>query len=675
MNYITTEWSLLWILGCLTLSFVMSYLLYKKEVFKGSKSITRLLFALRFIVVFTLAFFLLRPYINQVKVLNEQPIIIIGVDNSSSLVNHSDSSYYTGEFIREINNIKQEFEKNFQVELYSFGERIHRNPSFNFSDKKTDLSDYFNEISDVYSNRNVVANIIASDGIFNSGSNPVYANYPFNAPLYTLILGDTSLQKDLELTNVSYNDLAYLDNSFPIKASVLAQFSKGETIEVSLWEDELLLDKKESLVKKNDDLLSFDFKVTAQSVGVHNYRLEVTPISEEQNTSNNTQNIFVDILETKQKILLLSSISHPDINAISSAIQSNKNYELILEKTDNFDGNYSPYSLVIAYQTDVNQVNLPVFYFLGSKSKNLSLDWFSFSSSKSSLSEVNAEYNSFSLFSLDDKWENWINELPLLYSPIADYSFKSEYNNLFTQKVIGISTSKPIISFSKQNGKREAVCAAEGLWKWRLFEYLKTNDHKLFNQLINKSVQFLAVREDKRPFRLRHDKLVNENENFFIEADLYNANYELVNTSEVNIRLINEKGNEFNYTFNKAASNYYLELSQLMVGNYSFEASVLFNGKEYFNRGKFSIVPLELEQMHTRAKPENLYVLSKKHGGKTFDTSQFYALKNELNEIEPQSLSYNKESQNDLINLKWIFIILFVFLTIEWFIRKRVTKI
>ena len=47
-------------------------------------------------------------------------------------------------------------------------------------------------------------------------------------------------------------------------------------------------------------------------------------------------------------------------------------------------------------------------------------------------------------------------------------------------------------------------------------------------------------------------------------------------------------------------------------------------------------------------------------------------LKNEIRAIEAQSLSYTEESQNDLINLKWIFILLFVFLTIEWFLRKRI---
>ena len=533
MNYITTEWSMLWIVGCIALSIAVSHVLYNKGVFRSTLWLRRFLFALRFATFFILTFLLLKPYINQFVTHKEQAIILVGVDNSSSLLANADSLYYSTNFVNELNDLKAEFEEDFQVEIYAFGEKVERNPSFDFKDRKTNLSDYLNEISDIYSNRNVVANIIASDGIYNSGSNPLYANYPFNAPLYTICLGDTIVKKDLELTSVSYNEIAYLGNSFPISTTVLSQYSKGEKLEVSIYEGNVLLDRKEKLIKHNDEIISFDYKLSAQSVGIHNYRIEVKAVEGEQNTLNNTQNIFVDVLESKQKILLLSDISHPDIAAISTSIQSNENYELVVQNTSDFDGDYSPYSLLIAFQLSITEPNIPIFYFIGNSSQALSLEWFSYLPSKSTLNEVNSDYNSFSLFSLNDKWNLWLEELPPLYSPLAEYTFNSEHHHLFTQNILGITTQNPIFTFSKQGEYRQAVCAVEGLWKWRLYEFLKTNNHQLFDELINKSVQFLSVKEDKRPFRLRHKKLIYENEPLLIEADLYDANYEMVNSAEV----------------------------------------------------------------------------------------------------------------------------------------------
>jgi hypothetical protein len=675
MNYITTEWSILWIVGCITLSIVVSYVLYCKEVFKSTLFLRRFLFALRFATFFILTFLLLKPYINQFVTHKEQAIILVGVDNSSSLLANGDSVYYSTNFVNELNDLKAEFEEDFQVEIYAFGEKVERNPILDFKDRKTNLSDYFNEVSDIYSNRNVVANVIASDGIYNSGSNPLYANFPFNAPLYTICLGDTIAKKDLELASVSYNEIAYLGNSFPISTTVLSQYSKGENIEVSIYEGDVLIDKKEKLISRNDEIISFDYKLSAQSVGIHNYRIEVKAVEGEQNTLNNIQNIFVDVLESKQKILLLSDITHPDIAAISTSIQSNKNFELVVQNTSDFNGDYSPYSLLIAFHISITEPNIPTFYFIGNSSQALSLDWFSYLPSKSTLNEVNCDYNSFSLFSLNEKWNLWLEELPPLYSPLSEYTFNSEHHHLFTQNILGIATKNPIFTFSKQGEYRQAVCAVEGLWKWRLYEFLKTNNHQLFDELINKSVQFLSVKEDKRPFRLRHEKLIYENEPLLIEADLYDANYELVNSAEVSLLIRDEDENEYNFSFNKTAINYTLELNELKVGNYSYEAKVIFNGKDLLNKGKFSVLPLELEKISTQANPQILYNLSQKYGGKSFDKSQFFELKNELSAIESQSLSYNEETKSDFINLKWIFIILFVFLTIEWFVRKRITNI
>ena len=59
---------------------------------------------------------------------------------------------------------------------------------------------------------------------YNSGSNPWYANYPFNVPLYTICLGDTITKKDLELSSVSYNEIAYLGNSFPFYYGFISIF-------------------------------------------------------------------------------------------------------------------------------------------------------------------------------------------------------------------------------------------------------------------------------------------------------------------------------------------------------------------------------------------------------------------------------------------------------------------
>ena len=58
---------------------------------------------------------------------HKEQAILVGVDNSSSLIANADSLYYSTSFVNELNNLKAEFEEDFQVEIYAFGEKVERN--------------------------------------------------------------------------------------------------------------------------------------------------------------------------------------------------------------------------------------------------------------------------------------------------------------------------------------------------------------------------------------------------------------------------------------------------------------------------------------------------------------------------------------------------------------------
>ena len=116
-------------------------------------------------------------------------------------------------------------------------------------------------------------------------------------------------------------------------------------------------------------------------------------------------------------------------------------------------------------------------------------------------------------------------------------------------------------------------------------------------------------------------------------------------------------------------------INGLKVGNYKYQSKVIQSGKELIYNGQFSIIPLNLEKMNTIGDPQLLSTLSLKYGGKSFDIKGFNNLLNEISKIESNIQSYIEESKNDLINFKWIFTILLLLLSLEWFLRKKSTKI
>ena len=118
-------------------------------------------------------------------------------------------------------------------------------------------------------------------------------------------------------------------------------------------------------------------------------------------------------------------------------------------------------------------------------------------------SEVLVKSEEFSYFQIDEEWDDWAQQLPPLVVPFADVDYLMDYQNVFSQTEKGIATNRPILSFHQGQKHRQALWLGEGLWKWRLFEYAQKESHELFDGLIQQCVQFLAVKEDKRLFRVK----------------------------------------------------------------------------------------------------------------------------------------------------------------------------
>ena len=116
-----------------------------------------------------------------------------------------------------------------------------------------------------------------------------------------------------------------------------------------------------------------------------------------------------------------------------------------------------------------------------------------------------------SLFSLNDKWNLWLEELPPLYSPLAEYNFNSQHHHLFTQNILGVTTQNPIFTFSQQGEYRQQFVQLKAVGNG-VYMSFKTNNHQLFDELIKKVFNSLSVKEDKRPLDCDMRNLSYENE-------------------------------------------------------------------------------------------------------------------------------------------------------------------
>ena len=105
----------------------------------------------------------------------------------------------------------------------------------------------------------------------------------------------------------------------------------------------------------------------------------------------------------------------PYIFEFTSAIEQNDNYELHQQFVKEFNGDYSPYSLLIAFHTEVNNARF-LLGMWGANANSQKTDWLQLNAYGGQSSEVLVSNEEFSYFQMDEEWDDWAQQLPSISS-------------------------------------------------------------------------------------------------------------------------------------------------------------------------------------------------------------------------------------------------------------------
>ncbi len=694
MENITFQYPTWYILFCALLGLVVALVLYYKDkTFKDQATwLKGLMSAIRFSAVTLLAMLLLSPLLKSLITEIKKPVVVLAQDQSESVLADMDSVQLSA-YKQSFKALGDELRKDYDLKEYAFGNKVREGVDFEFTDKVSNMSELLKNLYDLYSNQNLGAIVLASDGIYNEGSNPIYAGAKLAAPIYTIALGDTIPKKDLVLKRVFHNKIAYLDDKFSIQIDINAQNCAGgnTTLNVSSVENGRtnVIEKVPISIKKNDFFTTKEVILDAKKSGVQRYRISLNKIAGEVTTVNNNQDIFVDVLDARQKILILAHSPHPDLSAIKQMISTNKNYEVTTTYIDQLKVDVGSYDFVILHQlpsktndaaavlNTLYEKSIPRLYIVGMQSDIAKFGkiqpLLDLRSDGRNANDVQAKVaDNFSLFTLDERIANELPKFAPLTAPFGEFVDNANTQVLLYQRIGKIDTKYPLLLFGEQNNIKMGVLCAEGIWKWRLFDFLQHENHDIVEELISKSVQYLSLKEDKRKFRVSVNKnIFKENEEIYFDAELYNNSYELINDPDASITITNDDKKDFNFTFNKKNKAYSLNAGFFPVGNYKFRGTVMSGGEQLVYNGQFSVKPVQLEVFETTADHGLLRLLSEKYGGSMVYPSNLTsvgALIKAKETVKPTI--YQTSKTRSLINVKWIFFALFGLLVVEWFLRR-----
>ena len=294
-NFLTAS-TILTFIGCLLLGCLYAWALYQTNKNLAEKT-KYALAGLRIIVVTLIAYLIFAPLLKSISYTPQKPIIVIANDNSLSVGHITAKNFNQQKYQSDLNKLVNQLSEKYEVKTYSFSDSVKAGLDFSAAGKLSNATALVNKLNDELLNRNVGAVIVASDGIFNRGGNPLYELNMIKAPFYTIALGDTVAKRDVLIANINYNNLAYLDNEFTLDIEVQAFESSGEAAEITVAANGAIVKKQTLNINANTFVKNVLVKLKANKIGVQKYTIQLAALQNEITTRNNVQTFYVEVIE------------------------------------------------------------------------------------------------------------------------------------------------------------------------------------------------------------------------------------------------------------------------------------------------------------------------------------------------------------------------------------------
>lgn len=676
---------------CLALGAGLAWWLYRRQRDREGFA-PRMAWAmalLRAVAVSLIAFFLLEPMLRLMVREVRKPVVAILHDGSSSLMAAGDTASLRTAYAEELRQLVKDLGDRYQVRAFTYGAGLREGLLFDQDEQSTDISGALRALHDRLSGPDLGAVVIDGDGIQNRGRDPRLDADRLGVPVFTIALGDTTVKPDLAVRGVEHNRISFLGNEFPVRVRISAQHLRGARSRVVVSQAGAELASQELGVRGDPFHQELTFLMKADMPGTRRFTVEASPIDGEASIANNRQDFFVEVLDARQKVLLLGAAPHPDLGALRSALGGLEGYVTEIAYAGDFSGPPEAYDLIVLHQLPngrgdgravidrARTKGIPLLFVLGQATDMAAFNGMAagvrVTGTRTAITDAQAAVApEFALFSLEQDLARSMERYPPLQVPFGQYELQRGASALARQRVGAVRTDAPLIAVMQQEGQRAAVVCGEGLWRWRLADHQASGSHERFDRLAHKLVQFLALKADKDRFRVEHAPVVPGNEPLLFTAEYYNAAYEPVADAEVTAVLTSDSGEEYAFTFRPYDQGYRLNAGQLPVGRYRWKAHAMHKGERLQDEGEVHVQALYLEQVTTVADHALLADLAARTGGRVLKPG---ALAGIVESMEQDRIavarSFAQPRFSDLIEWRWLFFLIALLLAAEWSLRRR----
>ena len=632
---------------------------------------------LRFISIFGVLLILLNPKISNVTYQVEKHNLLLLLDDSQSI-----ESGGAEEQIRTLSEQILDDEaltERFTLRKFAFGSGLRSLDSLSLSAEVSDISGALSSADNIFGREKTLA-ILISDGNQTVGKAYEYMGNDLSFPVYSLVVGDTTRYADLRINQVNINKYAFLKNRFPVELFVTLQGNETIDSRLRIRMDGKIVYSTGIRLTPQENSKKISTTLEADEVGLRIISISVDSIPGERNTLNNKRRIPIEVIDEKTRVGLISNVLHPDLGALTKAIESNDQRSVSLLRPQASVEDLSAFDILILYQPTpafqsvydfLKETGLNTFTITGPATNwrylNRMQKGLEISNSNQTEEILPVLNQTFDLFDLGDFS---VDDFPPLIGSLGEILITQPYESLIDQQIRGVNLQEPLLPIISDGKERHAYLFGENIWKWRVQSYRNDENFKNFDNFINKIILYLTSDGKRDRLSIEYEQLYSAVTEKKIKATFTDETYVIKKDATLVLK-INSTDDEFNgeQTMLLNGNHYEAGLGNLKEGDYTFMVSV--EGENLKKAGRFTIEEFNLEQLFVSSDADQLRELSEGSGGQLYHPDQIESLLNELKE-NPGLAPTQKSVENvvSLIDFKIMFAIIILAFTTEWLIRK-----
>lgn len=601
------------------------------------------------------------------------------------------------------------------TDFFAFSDSLRPfSDSLAFNGKRTALGDCINELADEYREVNLRGVVVISDGLLNSGTNPLSAAAELAVPFYTVDAGPQRSSRDIRIVKVIHDDIAYKDRPSTLELEVESRGFEGVTLPIRVRSEGKTVASGEIKLSGEASRQRTSIEFVPPSTGVKTFSVSLPSQPEEELVDNNKRSFSMKVLKSRVKILLAAGYLNWELTFLKRILDNSDDFDYdltVFDRSNRLNSAAFPstaealgeYDLVIlldyspsilasklaALNSYLKDHGKPVLFILGEEftkafpSKDLrellpfdgnAKPLFRHDDFHIRLTEQGRHHPAMQVGSSTlDVQESW-NDLP----PFEAYVVAGKEKDDATVLAVHPEPTRegkllPLLLAHRVGSGKVLTIGAGPLWKTDFLSRGRGGTGEEYSRFIHSCIRWLITSEDLERIRISPDKVVfRSGEKVSFTASLLDDSYQPIDEGSVVLSVYPDSGltrdtlvaSMVRTAPGKMTANLHL----LEAGDYGYSADFTVGDSVSQVTGSFMVEPFSLEEEAFYEKEDLLRELAVASGGNYASLLSMDSLfaNAELSSSEKRNLK-----EHPLTHYWLILLIVLALLSVEWAVRKR----